>query len=122
MESIGGRVYEGDLYAALPAGLRADIIVSVAPYVPTSAIYLLPREARLYESAMALDGGSDGLDIVRRIIVDAPHWLAPGGHLLLETSEEQSGLLLDAIVSAGLAPSVAHRDEFDETVVIATLQ
>jgi release factor glutamine methyltransferase len=120
VEPLGGRVYQGDLYEPLPTGLRADIIVAVAPYVPTGEIDLLPREARLYEPAIALDGGDDGLDVVRRMIAEAPRWLAPGGSLLLETSELQATLLGDAITAAGLAPSVVRVDELDETVVIAT--
>jgi len=55
----GGRVYEGDLYAPLPAWLhgRVDVLVANAPYVPTGEVRLLPREARLYEPRVALDGG-----------------------------------------------------------------
>jgi release factor glutamine methyltransferase len=119
VEPIGGRVYQGDLYAPLPPGLRADVIVAVAPYVPTAAIDLLPREARLHEPASALDGGLDGLDIARRVIVEAPQWLAPGGCVLLETSEDQADLLIATIEAAGLIPSVERVDELDETVVIA---
>ncbi len=88
----GGQVYEGDLYAPLPATLRGrvDVLVANAPYVPTEAIGLLPAEARLHEARVALDGGADGLDVLRRVIAAAPQWLAPGGHLLVETSERQA--------------------------------
>lgn len=120
VEPLGGRVYEGDLYAPLPAGLKADIIVAVAPYVPTRAIDFLPREARLHEPAIALDGGDDGLDILRRMVAESPRWLAPGGRLLVETSEDQAPVLVQAITRAGLIPSVESVDELDCTVVVAS--
>ena len=75
------RVFEGDLYAALPTGLRGevDVVAANAPYVPTDAIALMPREARDHEHRVALDGGADGLAVQRRVIAEAPAWLRPGG-------------------------------------------
>ncbi len=117
----GGRVYEGDLYGPLPAALRGrvDVLVANAPYVPTEAIGLMPPEARLHEPRVALDGGADGLDVLRRVIAGAPGWLAPGGHLLVETSEAQAPLLLDAAGLAGLRPRLARDTGLDATIVIA---
>ncbi|HEV7652316.1 MAG TPA: putative protein N(5)-glutamine methyltransferase [Actinophytocola sp.] len=117
----GGQVYEGDLYTPLPAALRGavDVLVANAPYVPTDAIGLLPPEARLHEPRVALDGGADGLDVVRRVIADAQRWLAPGGHLLIETSEAQAPLLLDAAGKAGLRPRQASDDGRSATILIA---
>jgi len=116
----GGRVYEGDLYEPLPAALRGrvDVLVANAPYVPTEAVGLLPPEARIHEPRRALDGGGDGLDVVRRVIAAAPQWLAPGGHLLIETSERQAPQAADAIARAGLIPRVASSDDLGATVVI----
>jgi release factor glutamine methyltransferase len=120
----GGRVYEGDLDAPLPATLRrrVDIMVANAPYVPTEAIGLMPREARLYEPRAALDGGPDGLDVQRRVAAAAPRWLAPGGSLLIETSERQAPQTAEILARNGLIPRVAHSDEWDATVVIGTRQ
>jgi release factor glutamine methyltransferase len=89
LAAAGGRVYAGDLYEALPDPLRGrvDVVVANAPYVPTDAVGLMPPEARLHEPLVALDGGADGLDVLRRVIAGAPEWLAPGGHLLVESSE-----------------------------------
>uniref|UniRef100_UPI0005952F5B putative protein N(5)-glutamine methyltransferase n=1 Tax=Gorillibacterium massiliense TaxID=1280390 RepID=UPI0005952F5B len=116
----GGRVFEGDLYTPLPLELqgRVDLLVANAPYVPTDAIRLLPAEARLHEARIALDGGIDGLDIQRRIALSAPQWLAPGGVLLMETSERQATQTREIIRKCGLIPEVAHSDEMDATVVI----
>ncbi len=119
-----GHVVEGDLFEPLPAALRGrvDIVVANAPYVPTDAIALMPPEARIHEPQVALDGGSDGLDIQRRVAAEAPHWLAPGGHLLIETSERQAPATADAFARAGFVTRVVHSDDLDGTVVIGTLR
>ncbi|MER5324107.1 putative protein N(5)-glutamine methyltransferase [Streptosporangium roseum] len=120
--AAGGQVYEGDLYEPLPATLRGrvDVLVACAPYVPTEAIGLLPPEARIHEPRVALDGGADGLDVVRRVIAEAPLWLAPDGSLLVETSERQAPRTVEAVARAGLIPRVAGSDELNATVVIGT--
>jgi len=80
LAAAGGTVYEGDLYAPLPAALRGrvDVLVANAPYVPTAEIAFMPPEARLHERPVALDGGADGLEVGRRVVAGAPRWLAPG--------------------------------------------
>jgi release factor glutamine methyltransferase len=117
------RVFVGDLYAPLPTGIRhrVDVLVANAPYVPTDAIGMMPPEARLYEARVALDGGADGLDVQRRIAAGAPQWLKPGGHLLIETSEQQAPHLADVFSESGLLARVADSDAFDATVVIGML-
>jgi release factor glutamine methyltransferase len=118
----GGHVYEGDLYAPLPATLRGrvGILIASPPYVPSGSIGLLPPEAREHEQLMALDGGDDGLHVVRRVIAQAPEWLAPGGHLLIETSERQAAATARAVEQAGLAARATGSDELDATAVIGT--
>ena len=118
----GAQVYAGDLYEPLPATLhgRVDVVVANAPYVPTEAIGLLPPEAREHEPRVALDGGVDGLDVLRRVIIAAPSWLAPGGHVLVETSERQASRLVETATSAGLVPRVVTSRELNATVVIGT--
>ena len=81
---------------------------------------MMPREARLYEAQVALDGGADGLDVVRRVAAPAPLWLAPGGHLLVETSKRQAPQTVEIFARSGLLPRVASSDELDATVVIGT--
>ncbi|MCW2747269.1 MAG: putative protein N(5)-glutamine methyltransferase [Nocardioidaceae bacterium] len=116
----GGHVYVGDLFEPLPPALRGsvDLIVANAPYVPTDAIDLMPSEARLHEARVALDGGADGLDIQRRIAAEAPGWLAPGGHLLIETSDQQAAHTAAAFEEHGLITQTARSDERDATVVV----
>jgi release factor glutamine methyltransferase len=117
-----GDVFEGDLYDALPGDLRGriDLLVVNAPYVPTDAIATMPPEARLHEARLALDGGDDGLDVQRRVATDAPHWLSPGGHLLIETSERQAPTTAGIFAAAGLHPRIVHDDELDATVVVGS--
>jgi len=121
--NVSGAVYEGDLYDALPASLRGrvGVLVANAPYVPTAAIALMPPEARDHEARAALDGGADGLDVQRRVVAGAPGWLAPGGALLVETSDRQAPASLAAFTAAGLTARVVEDDELGGTVVVGTL-
>jgi len=117
---VGGQVYAGDLYEPLPGRLRGRVSVIAAnvPYVPTEAVTLMPPEARVYEPLVALDGGSDGLDVLRRAAVGAAAWLVPGGHLLIETASGQAEIAAAAFAAAGLAATVARDEELGATVVI----
>ncbi|MEU9606938.1 putative protein N(5)-glutamine methyltransferase [Streptomyces sp. NPDC048057] len=119
---FGGRAYEGDLYAALPARLRGavDVLLANVPYVPTDEIDFLPAEARVYEARVALDGGRDGLDVLRRVAAEARNWLAPGGSLLFETGQRQTAPAVEAVVRGGLTARVETSDELAATVVIGS--
>src|SRR5215469_8003903 len=116
----GGHVYQGDLYAPLPGGLRGRVAVLAAnvPYVPSEEIAFLPPEARAHEPRAALDGGADGLDMLCRVAAGAASWLAPGGHLLSEISERQAPQAEAALAAGGLAARVVSSADLDATVVI----
>ena len=116
----GGHVYQGDLYAPLPAGLRGRVAVLAVnvPYVPSEQIGFLPPEAREHEPRAALDGGADGLDVLRRVAAGAAGWLAPGGHLLSEISERQAPQAEASLAAGGLAAHVVSSADLDVTVVI----
>ncbi len=120
VSEAGGRVYQGDLFHPLPRSLkgRADLLLVNAPYVPTGEMPLMPREARLYEETITLDGGEDGLDVQRRAILEAPAWLAPEGHLLVETSDLQAESTMRLMKDTGLAPTLATSAEWGATVII----
>ena len=122
-QNVAGQVYQGDLYEPLPAGLRGRVAVLVAnvPYVPTREIGFLPPEARTHEPRTALDGGPDGRDVLRRVAAGAPQWLAPGGHLLIETSDRQVSSAEAAFAACGLVTGVARMEDLDATVVIGRL-
>jgi release factor glutamine methyltransferase len=119
VEPMGGHVYVGDLFAALPDGLRGrvDTLICNAPYVPTGDVAFLPAEARDHEPLVALDGGLDGLAVLRRAASGAPSWLAPGGALLVETSDRQAAEMAGAMAEAGLRP-VVHTDEDTAATVV----
>jgi release factor glutamine methyltransferase len=122
--NVPGHVYQGDLYQPLPARLRGRVAILAAnvPYVPTGEIAFLPPEARAHEPRVALDGGPDGLDVLRRVAAGAPDWLAPGGYLLIETSERQAPLAAAAFQASGLSPRVATSADLGATVLIGTLE
>ncbi|MFF8502713.1 putative protein N(5)-glutamine methyltransferase [Streptomyces anulatus] len=117
-----GHVYEGDLFAPLPAALRGrvDVLLANVPYVPTGDVELLPAEARVHEPRVALDGGGDGLDVMRRVAAEAPRWLAPGGSLLVEASERQRDTAVEVLRAAGLSPRVLVSEELYATVLVGT--
>ena len=118
--NVPGHVYQGDLFEPLPAGLRGRVAILTAnvPYVPAGEIPFLPPEARVHEPRAALDGGADGLEVLRRVAAQAPRWLAPGGHLLTETSERQAPAAAAALAGVGLVPRVVSSDDMQATVVI----
>ncbi|MFJ5998640.1 putative protein N(5)-glutamine methyltransferase [Streptomyces sp. NPDC092370] len=118
--AAGGRVHRGDLFEALPAALRGrvGILAANVPYVPSDEIGLLPLEARDHEPLVALDGGTDGLDVLRRVAAEAPHWLAPGGCVLVETSEHQAPAAVDTFERNGLTTRLAVSREWYAHVVI----
>jgi release factor glutamine methyltransferase len=116
--NIRGTTAAGDLDEALPDTLlgRVDVIACNAPYVPTDEVQHLPPEARDHEPRLALDGGPDGLDVIRRVARQAPAWLRPGGVLIVEVSDAQVAAASTAFRRAGLLPEVV-RDEMCTVLV-----
>lgn len=100
---------EGDLYGPVAAGERFDLIVSNPPYVPAGEIEGLSREVRR-EPRIALDGGKDGLDVIRRIVSCAPSRLRPDGLLVIELHETHAVPLPALCLAAGFGEAVVHRD------------
>jgi release factor glutamine methyltransferase len=122
LAAYGGRVYQGDLYGPLPSALRhrVSIVTANAPYVPSDDVALMPPEARLHEPRLALDGGPDGLAIQRGIAAEAADWLAPGGHLLIETSERQAARTAAVVTDGGLSARAVSYADLGATVVVGT--
>lgn len=113
-------VFVGDLFDALPTHLRGhiDVVVANVPYVPTDDIQFMPTEARDYEARVALDGGTDGLEVLRRVAVQAASWLAPGGHLMSETSTRQAPAALAVFTAAGFDAKLVTSE--DTTAVVGS--
>ena len=119
---VGGRVYQGDLFDALPrARLRSiDLIVASAPYVPTAQIERLPAEARLYEPRSTLDGGPDGTSVQRRILEAAAEWLDATGLVMIETGADMAEETAQIARDAGFTTEIRECSDLDATVLVAT--
>jgi len=93
--SNGVEAFVGDLFGGLPRDLAGavDVVVAVVPYVPTPALRLLPRDTLRFEDASHYDGGTDGTDVLRRVVHEAARFLRPDGALLLELGGEQADRL-----------------------------
>jgi len=81
--------YEGALFQSVAPGTQYQLIVTNPPYIPTAEIADLQPEVRDHDPGAALDGGPDGLAIIREIAANAPQFLVPGGTLLLEFGDGQ---------------------------------
>jgi release factor glutamine methyltransferase len=111
-ERYGVELLAGDLDSPLPRDVAGTVQVLTAnvPYVPSGQIELLPRDVRDHEPRLALDGGPDGLDVLRRVAALAPRWLAPGGVLLSEIGEDQGDAATRALADAGFGEVRLHHD------------
>ncbi|MEA3092134.1 MAG: ribosomal protein glutamine methyltransferase [Caballeronia sp.] len=83
-------LYEGDLFGPLPVG-RYEVIITNPPYVNALAMQTLPAEYR-HEPELALAGGADGMDIVKRIVGEARKWLTEDGVLVVEIGNERANV------------------------------
>ena len=88
-----------------------DLVTAVAPYVPTSELRLLPEDVRRYEPRLALDGGDDGLRVLRRIVRSAARLLRSGGWLLVELGGQQDGALGPVLRENGFAHDAPWFDD-----------
>jgi release factor glutamine methyltransferase len=109
----GVEVYQGDLFSPLPIGVRGqvDVVVGVVPYVPTTALPLLPRDTFTNESTLAYDGGPKGTDVLHRVLVEAPRYLRPGGALLVELGGDQDRDLEGDLDRLGYTDIARYHDE-----------
>ncbi|MGO2534721.1 MAG: N5-glutamine methyltransferase family protein [Brachybacterium tyrofermentans] len=117
----GAGVHHGSGLDALPAQLAGavDLLAAVPPYVPSGQLELMPRDAREQEPETALVAGEDGLDEVRRLLREAPRWLAPGGVLLLEMHRDQVPIVLAQARDQECFDAVGHQVAGDgETAVV----
>jgi release factor glutamine methyltransferase len=106
--SVGLR--QGDLFEAVASmPFHFDVIVANPPYVPSAELSRLAREIQR-EPSLALDGGPDGLSIIRRIAAGAPDRLVPGGTLIVEIHESHAEEGPRLCLAAGMASAEAHRD------------
>lgn len=104
------RVVAGDLLSPLRA-MAGDLIVANLPYLPSGLLRSLPPEVGHHEPRLALDGGQDGLSLIRRIVPAARRWLRPGGALGLETAGgTQAEAVVELLAAAGFVGVETRRD------------
>jgi release factor glutamine methyltransferase len=101
--------FEADLFAAF-AGKRFDVITANPPYIATSELATLMPDVRDHEPRLALDGGADGLDLVRRIVSEAPDHLEPGGVLAMEIGSGEAPATVALFEARGFSDVRVHRD------------
>ncbi|MCL2381102.1 MAG: peptide chain release factor N(5)-glutamine methyltransferase [Treponema sp.] len=101
------RFIQSDLFQNIHGAF--DIIVSNPPYIPSGELSALPPEVRR-EPHLALDGGGDGLELVRKIIARSPRHLSPGGILLLEAGSGQMPEIRSLLEAGGFGGVSARKD------------
>lgn len=111
-----------DLDDPLRADASIDVVAAVAPYVPTGGLRLLPLDVQRYEPRFALDGGPDGLDLVRRVVAAAGRLLRPGGWLLVEVGGDQDEILTPTLGAAGFTAITPWWDDDGDLRGVAAQQ
>ena len=101
----------GDLFAALPADSKFEILASNPPYIPTAEIDTLDAEVAKHEPRLALDGGPTGFDVIDRLIAAAPQHTQPGGLFLMELSPEQAEQAQQRLAAAGRFSDISVRKD-----------
>ena len=105
------RLLAGDLFGPLASlGGSLDMVVANPPYLPSGIIPTLPAEVERFEPHLALDGGPDGLRMLRRLVAQSPRFLRPEAWLLMEIGEEQAGPLASLMAAEGFSRIGARRD------------
>jgi release factor glutamine methyltransferase len=103
------RLLRGDLLEPLGDG-QLDVVAANLPYLPSACLDGLPREVSGFEPRLALDGGPDGLRLLRRLVVQAAAALRPEGWLVLEVGEDQAGDLASLMAAEGFQDLASRRD------------
>lgn len=107
----------GDLLAGFARGSLSAVVANL-PYIPTADCALLPRHIREHEPLSALDGGPDGLDLIRRLVLQAVDVLPPGGRIFLEIGYDQAPRVVDTLKGCGFSEIVVHKDLGDRDRVV----
>jgi release factor glutamine methyltransferase len=109
---VGGRIEfrAGDLLAPWSSAGPFDVIVCNPPYVATGGSAPIAKNVRDFEPQVALFAGPEGLDVIRRVVQEAPAALRPGGHLLMEIGFDQAAAVRDLLAQAGWQDIVTYRD------------
>ena len=113
----------GDLLSTLPDSFTADAIVSNPPYIASGELTQLPKEVKDFEPAQALFAGADGLEVIRRLVVDAKRFLSPAGFVALEIGAGQRAAVAELFALAGYTVAQVEKDlQGHERVIVAVTQ
>ena len=106
----GATLVQGDLADAFPElNGQVDVLISNPPYIPDEMIPIYP-EVHLHDPSMALYGGADGLDLVRKVEISAKRLLREGGALIIEHADMQGDAIRELILSLGWRQCSTHKD------------
>lgn len=100
---LGVSFLVGDLDASLPKDARFDLVTANPPYIPSADIETLDADVRDFEPRIALDGGADGLDVVRRVVAVAAGRLRPAGVVAIEVGAGQAPAVEALLAARGFA-------------------
>ncbi|PID39275.1 MAG: protein-(glutamine-N5) methyltransferase, release factor-specific [Proteobacteria bacterium] len=103
------RLLRGDLLSAV-ATESVDLVLSNPPYITSAEFHELPKDVRAFEPLRALDGGDDGLDVIRRLVAQARRCLRPDGGLLFEIGYRQGEAAAALCEDAGLEQVSVYKD------------
>lgn len=92
-----------------------DVVVSNPPYIASAVVDTLDRHIREHEPRLALDGGQDGLDALRQIVLDAAMVLKPGGYVYFEMGDDQGPSMSRLLEAAGFSGVRIHSDDYGKT-------
>jgi release factor glutamine methyltransferase len=106
----GTHIVQGDLDAPLADSARFDLVTANPPYIPTGELATLPADVRDHEPHLALDGGEDGLHLVRRVIDAAHRRLREGGLVALEVGHDQAARVAKLLRAAGFTDVESRKD------------
>ncbi len=109
---VAGRIefLAGDGFAVVPPVGRFEVVVANPPYIPSAELARLPPEVRDHEPRPALDGGPDGLGVIRRLATAARAWLRPEGRLFLEFGDDQAEAVTALFAGAGWTEVTVEKD------------
>jgi release factor glutamine methyltransferase len=103
-------VLEGDLFAPLPEGAQFELITANPPYIPSAELAGLDADVRDFEPHLALDGGADGLHVMRRLVARAQTHLSPGGMLAVEGGFDQASAVAALLEAHGFEQIARAKD------------
>ncbi len=117
------RLLQSDLLSIFPDSFTVDAIVSNPPYIASGELAQLPREVKDFEPAQALFAGVDGLEVIRRLVLEAKRFLSPTGFVALEIGAGQCAAVTQLFESAGYQVAQVEKDlQGHERVIVAVAQ